>query len=207
MHSPQAWAISQQRVQVTLQRVFVESAAQPGTTSAQLWGDLTQRVEALQLVTVQVLLYVEPESQLCGEEGGEKGGEKDDRSLEYGKIKKDRSVGVSKVWGERRLNILSERESREEEESSHKGESQLSHLWKSGCPEVNKMFKRSLKLQKNISETLRVSTSSMSDHLLLIIKRNPPPPPAQHCPDPLKYAALTGTSISLCCVPMQRINS
>lgn len=51
-------------MQVALQRVFVEGTAQPGTTPAQLRGNLPKGVEPLELVAVQMLLHVEPESQL-----------------------------------------------------------------------------------------------------------------------------------------------
>lgn len=68
---PQTRAVSQQHVQVALQRVLIEGAAQPGTTTAELWSDVAQGVEPLQLMAVQVLLHIEPEGQLwwCG--GGE----------------------------------------------------------------------------------------------------------------------------------------
>lgn len=69
---PQTGAVSEQHVQVALQRVLVEGAAQPRATAAKLGADLTQRVEPLELVAVQVLLDVEPEGELwpCGG-GGE----------------------------------------------------------------------------------------------------------------------------------------
>lgn len=51
-------------MQVPLQRVLVEGAAQPGAAAAQLGRDVAQGVEALQLVAIQMLLHVEPESQL-----------------------------------------------------------------------------------------------------------------------------------------------
>ena len=69
------WPVSQQRVQVALQRVLVEGAAQPGPTPAELRGDVAQGVEALELVAVQMLLHIEPKSQLCrGEMRERKGG-------------------------------------------------------------------------------------------------------------------------------------
>lgn len=70
-HWPQTGAVSEQHVQVALQRVLIEGAAQPRATAAELWGDLTQRVEALELVAVQVLLDVKPEGQLWPCRGGE----------------------------------------------------------------------------------------------------------------------------------------
>lgn len=63
-HRPQTGAVSQQHVQVALQRVLIEGTAQPGATTAELWSDLTQRVEPLELVAVQVLLDMKPEGQL-----------------------------------------------------------------------------------------------------------------------------------------------
>lgn len=68
---PQTGAVSEQHVQVALQRVLIEGAAQPRATAAVLWGDLTQRVEPLELVAVQVLLDVKPEGQLWPCRGGE----------------------------------------------------------------------------------------------------------------------------------------
>lgn len=51
-------------MQVALQRVLVEGAAQPRSAAAQLRRDVTERVEALELVSVEMLLHVQPESQL-----------------------------------------------------------------------------------------------------------------------------------------------
>lgn len=51
-------------MQVALQRVLIEGAAQPRAAAAELRGNLTQRVEPLELVAVQVLLDMKPEGQL-----------------------------------------------------------------------------------------------------------------------------------------------
>lgn len=53
-------------MQVALQRVLVEGAAQPGAAAAHVRGDVTQGAEALQLVLVEDFLHVEPEDGLCG---------------------------------------------------------------------------------------------------------------------------------------------
>lgn len=71
-HWPQTGAVSEQHVQVALQWVLIEGAAQPRTTAAELCGDLMQRVEPLELVAVQVLLDVKPEGQLWPCRGGGK---------------------------------------------------------------------------------------------------------------------------------------
>lgn len=61
-------------MQVALKGVLIEGAAQPGATPAELRGNVTQGVEPLELVAVQMLLHVEPESQLWwwGRAKGEK---------------------------------------------------------------------------------------------------------------------------------------
>lgn len=64
---PEPGAVSQEHVQVALQGVLVEGAAQPGPASAHICSDVMQGVEALQLVLVEDLLHVEPEDGLCGE--------------------------------------------------------------------------------------------------------------------------------------------
>lgn len=64
---PEPGAVSQEHVQVALQGVLVEGAAQPGPASAHICSDVMQGVEALQLVLVEDLLHVEPEDGLWGE--------------------------------------------------------------------------------------------------------------------------------------------
>lgn len=64
--------------------MFVEGAAQPGTTPAKFRGDLSQGVETLELVAVQMLLHVEPKRQLCAR--GE--GEREARAREKGRKRK-----------------------------------------------------------------------------------------------------------------------
>lgn len=64
---PEPAAVGQEHVQVALQGVLVEGAAQPGAAAAHVGGDVAQGVEALQLVLVEDLLHVEPEHGLCGE--------------------------------------------------------------------------------------------------------------------------------------------
>lgn len=61
---PQTRAVSQQHVQVALQWVLIEGTTQPGPTSTQLRGNVPQGVESLELVTIQLLLHIEPEGQL-----------------------------------------------------------------------------------------------------------------------------------------------
>lgn len=56
-------------MQVALQRVFVEGAAQPGPAAAHVQGDVAQGIEALQLVLAKDLLHVEPEHGLCKDRG------------------------------------------------------------------------------------------------------------------------------------------
>ena len=66
---PEPGAVGQERVQVALQRVLVEGAAEPGAAAAGIRGDVAQGVEALQLVPAEDLLHVEPEHGLCGDSG------------------------------------------------------------------------------------------------------------------------------------------
>lgn len=81
-------------MQVALQRVFVEGAAQPGTTPAKLRGDLSQGVETLELVAVQMLLHIEPKGQLCAR--GEC--EREARAKEKGGKKKwDNAENISTI--------------------------------------------------------------------------------------------------------------
>lgn len=56
-------------MQVALQRVLVEGAAQPGPAAAHVGGNVAQGAEALQLVLVEDVLHVEPEHRLCGDSG------------------------------------------------------------------------------------------------------------------------------------------
>lgn len=44
--------------------MFVEGTAEPGAAAAQLREDVSQGVEPLQLMAVQMLLHIEPERQL-----------------------------------------------------------------------------------------------------------------------------------------------
>lgn len=64
---PEPALVGQQHVQVALQRVLVEGAAQPGAAPSHVRGDVAQGVEALQLVSVEDLLHVVPEHGLCRE--------------------------------------------------------------------------------------------------------------------------------------------
>ena len=70
---PEPAALGQQHVQVALQGVLVEGAAQPGAAAAHVRGDVAQGVEALELVLAEHLLHVEPEHGLCGERGPRRG--------------------------------------------------------------------------------------------------------------------------------------
>lgn len=64
---PEPGPVGQQHVQVALEGVLIEGAAQPGPASADVRGDVVQGVEALQLVLAEHLLHVDPEHGLWGE--------------------------------------------------------------------------------------------------------------------------------------------
>ena len=66
---PEPAVVGQEHVQVALQGVFVEGAAQPGAAAAHVRGDVVQGVEALQLMLAEDLLHIEPEHGLCGDSG------------------------------------------------------------------------------------------------------------------------------------------
>lgn len=88
-------------MQVALEGVLVEGAAQPGATAAELRGNVTQGVEPLELVTVQMLLHVEPESQLWWR-GRAKGKERrrvDGAKGEDKRKERDRRRGGAMVQG------------------------------------------------------------------------------------------------------------
>ena len=83
---PEPAAVSQEHVQVALQGVLVEGAAQPGAAAAHVRGDVAQGVEALQLVLAEHLLHVEPEHGLCGDRGPRRGAHIASRGASRGRV-------------------------------------------------------------------------------------------------------------------------